>query len=272
MEDISKFLEKYKNIAKVFPKEWFEAELQKSEVSIHLLAKQFNFEDHPYNNSISFHLFDHIDNYLGTLMDEIHKKGSILRKLRNSKEYPDTINQIEIGYFFKKLGFSVEFEPKLPNSKKVSDIKISNGKYVTYIEVRTLYDRPGKVMFQSDTTTISTVEFHPIFTLQSKIKEKSQQLSDINPGIVVVYLDDPISRTLHIEYAFNKIAKQCPLISGLLLYHHYYNQNGCSISVKLFCNPFAKNPFPTSDMESFDYGGVHIIHKSTKEKKIHVNW
>lgn len=258
MDDLSEFLETHKNIAKIFSKEWFGSELQKPKETMHLLPKQFTFDDDPRDNNGSYHLFNHLEEYLENLESEIQKKGSILRKLRDSKDYPNTIGQIEICSFLKKLGFDVELEPKLPNSSKISDIKISKGSWVTYVEVRTLNERPGEILSQRRGVTISTIQFHPKVTIKNKIREKSQQLSDTYPGIVVICLDPSISRTVHIESSFFEIAEECPKISGLLLYHHYFDQEGCHIYRDLFCNPFATNPIPIFLKELFDSGGVAV--------------
>lgn len=259
MDELSKFLETHKNIAKIFSKEWFESELQKPPDTMHLLAKQFTFDDDPCDNRGSYHLFDHLDEYLENLEKDIQKKGSIFRKLRDSTDYPNIIGQIEICSFFKKLGFDVELEPKLPNSSKVSDIKIAKDSCITYVEIRTLKERPGTILSQRNGVTISTICFHPKVTIKNKIGEKSHQLSGIYPGILVICLDPSIARTVHIEASFFEIAEECPKISGLLLYHHFFNQEkGCNIYRELFCNPFATNPIPTSLSELFESGGVAI--------------
>lgn len=258
MDNLSKFLETHKKIASIFSKEWFESELQKSPETMHLFAKQFTFDDNPYDNATSYHLFDHLEEYLENLEYEIQKKGSLFRKLRDSQDYRDTIGQIETCSFLKKLGFEVELEPKLPNSIKISDIKISKEGYIVYIEVRTLNERPGKILSDTDSTTISTISFHPIINIKNKIKEKSQQISEAYPGIVVMYLDESIGRILHIEYAFSEIVKESPIISGLLLYRHFYNHNGCNIHRDLFCNPFATKPIPEFIIELFDAGGISV--------------
>jgi hypothetical protein len=226
---------------------------------MHVLAKQFTFDDNPADNNGSYHLFDHLEEYLENLESEIQKKGSLKRKLKNPIEYPDTIGQIEICSFLKKLGFDVELEPKIPNSSKVSDIKISKEGWMTYVEVRTLNERPGKILSQTESVTISEISFHPLITIKNKIKEKSLQLSDRCPGILVICLDPSIGRTIHIKYAFSEIVKENPKISGLFLYHHYYNQKGCHISKDLFCNPFSLNPIPTFLKELFNSGGVSIV-------------
>ena len=86
MDDLSKFLETHKNIAKIFSKEWFESELQQPLEKMHVLALQFTFEDDSYNNSISDHIFDHLEEYLEPLEVEIRRKGSISRKLKTSQK------------------------------------------------------------------------------------------------------------------------------------------------------------------------------------------
>lgn len=258
MDNRSKFLETHKMIAKIFSMEWFESELRKPPETMHLLAKQFTFGDNPYDNSISYHLFDHLEKYLETLEVEIQEKGSIFRKLKISKDFLDTIGQIEICCILKKWGFSVELEPKVPDSKKISDIKISKEESTVYIEVKTLHEKRGRVLSQSDSITISELNFHPEPTIIDKIKDKSQQLSKTHPGIIVICLDDSIPRTSHIESSFYAIAKELPIVSGLLLYYHSFSQNGCNKFQKLFCNPFATNPIPTNFLEIFNSEGVAV--------------
>ena len=257
MEDLSKFLETHKSIAKIFPKAWFESELQKSQEQMHLLAKQFTFDDHPYDNAISHHLFGHLEDNLELLSEEIQKKGRILRELKKSEEYESINGQIEICSFFKKLGFDVELEPNIPRSKKISDIKISDGEFSAYIEVRTLFDREGDIIFQSTNSTISTISDHSLQILQDRIKQKSQQLSEHHPGIIALNLYN-ISRTSHIEAAFYAIARECPIISGLFLYRHYFNSEGCRILMKYLGNPYANKQLPKSIERELEKNSVEI--------------
>ncbi|HIH02521.1 MAG TPA: hypothetical protein HA263_01285 [Methanoregulaceae archaeon] len=258
MDDLSKFLETHKNIAKIFSKEWFESELQKPPETMHVLAKQFTFEDTSHDNSISCHLFDHLEEYLETLEVEIREKGSISRKLTTSKDYPDTIGQIEICCFFKKLGFNVELEPKVPDSEKISDIKISKEESTAYIEVKTLRERPGRIIQKSGPIIISELNFHPKPTIIDKIKDKSQQLSKNHAGIIVICQDDSIPQMSHIEYPFREIAHEIPIVSGLMLYYHSYGPNGCFKILRLICNPFATNSIPTHFLEIFLSEGVDV--------------
>lgn len=257
MEDLFKFLETHKSIAKIFPKAWFESELQKSQEQMHLLAKQFTFDDHPYDNAISHHLFGHLEDNLELLSEEIQKKGRILRELKKSEEYESINGQIEICSFFKKLGFDVELEPNIPRSKKISDIRISDGEFSAYIEVRTLFDREGNIIFQSTNSTISTICDHPLQILQDRIKQKSQQLSEHHPGIIALNLYN-ISRTSHIEAAFYAIARECPIISGLFLYRHYFNSEGCRILMKYLGNPYANKQLPKSIERELEKNSVEI--------------
>jgi len=257
MEDLSKFLETHKSIAKIFPKAWFESELQKSQEQMHLLAKQFTFDDHPYDNAISHHLFGHLEDNLELLSGEIQKKRRILRELKKSEEYESINGQIEICSFFKKLRFDVELEPDIPRSKKISDIRISDGEFSAYIEVRTLFDREGDIIFQSTNSTISTISDHSLQILQDRIKQKSQQLSEHHPGIIALNLYN-ISRTSHIEAAFYAIARKCPIISGLFLYRHYFNSEGCRILMKYLGNPYANKQLPKSIERELEKNSVEI--------------
>ena len=203
-------------------------------------------------------MFDHLEECLKTSEAEIREKGSISRKLKNSKDYPDTIGQIEICCILKNWGFSVELEPKVPDSEKISDIKISKEESTAYIEVKTLHERPGKPISQSGSVTISEINDHPEPTIIDKIKDKSQQLSTTHPGIIVICLDDSIPRTSHVESSFHEIANELPIVSGLMLYYHSYSQNGCFKFLKIFCNPFATNQIPAHFKELFDSEGVIV--------------
>ncbi len=258
MDDLSKFLETHINIAKIFSKEWFESELQKPPETMHVLAKQFRFENTPDNNSISYHLFDHLEECLKTLQVEIQEKGSIFRRLKTPKDYPDTIGQIEICGILKNWGFRVELEPKVPDSEKISDIMISKGESTAYIEVKTLHERPGRIIQKSGPITISELNFHPKSTIMGKIKDKSQQLSKTHPGIIVICLDDSIPQMSHIDYPFREIARELPIVSGLLLYYHSHGPDGCFKNLRLICNPFATNPIPTHFLELFVSEGVAV--------------
>lgn len=257
LESITEFLATHKNIAKIFSEAWFESELRKSNEEMHLLAKQFTFDDTLDDRSISHHLFDHLEENLEILRDEIQSKGTVSKKLKDAREYTNTIGQIEIAALFKKIGFDIELEPRIQGSKKKSDIKIVIGEFVGYVEVRTLHDREGTVVFKSDRMEISTINNHPIPTIKGKIKRKTQQLSEHHPGIIAINLDD-ISRTLHIEAAFYESSKECPIISGMLLYRHYYNHEGCRMLIDFFANPYAKLPLPDPIERLLETGGITI--------------
>ena len=258
MDDRSKFLETHKMIAEIFSKEWFESELQKPPETMHVLAIQFTFGDNPRDNSISYHLFDHLEECLEALEVEIRAKGRIPKKLKTSKDFLDTKGQIEICCILKKWGFGVELEPKVPDSGKISDIKISKGESTAYIEVKTLHERPGRIIPKSGPITISELNFHPKSTIIGKIKDKSQQLSKTHPGIIVICLDDSIPQMSHLEYPFREIAHELPIVSGLMLHHHSHGPDGCSKNLRLICNPFATNPIPTHFLEIFDSEGVAV--------------
>jgi hypothetical protein len=268
MDDQSKFLETHKMIVKIFSKEWFESELQKPPETMHVLANQFTFEDDPYDNSISYHLFDHLEEYLETLEVEIQEKGSISRKLKTLKDYQDTEGQIEICWFFRKLGFNVELEPKVPGSKKISDIKISKEESTAYIEVKTLHERRGRVISQSGSIIISELNFHPKPTIINKIKDKAQQLSKNHPGIIVVCQDPSIPQMSHIEYPFREIVHELPMVSGIMLYYHSLGPDGCFKNLRLIRNPFATNPIPTHFLELLVSEGVIV---TTLEMTISAN-
>ncbi|MGA2934213.1 MAG: hypothetical protein ABSD81_03555 [Methanomicrobiales archaeon] len=258
--NLVEFLEIYKNIAEIFSEEWFESELKKPKDEMHVLAKQFTFGNTSYNNSISNHRFDHLEEYLKNLKNEIQRKGKIKRKLRDSNEFPNFIGQIEISSFIKNLGFTVELDPLIPNSRNISDIKISKGQNSVYIEVRTLNERAGEIIYQKGRIIIRTINKHPTINIQNKIEDKTKQLSHLYPGIVAVYLDPSIALTRHIETAFFEIAEVNPIITGLLLYHHYQNNEGCHISVRLFMNPNADKPLPESIKKDLRNGGIQIYY------------
>jgi len=264
MDDLSKFLESHKNIAKIFSKEWFEFELQKSPETMHVLAKQFTFDDSSRDNAISNHLFGHLEENLVLLTDEIQRKRVIIREIKKTDEYQSINGQIEICSFFKKLGFDVELEPNVPESTKKADIKISKGDFLAYVEVRTLYVREGELMPSMPNVTIRKMNNHPLLTLQERIKQKSQQLSKFHPGIIAFNLYN-ISPTSHIEVAFYSIAQECPIISGLFLYRHFFNSEGCHVLMKYLRNPYANKPIPEQVERKFEKNRVDICSRTKEE-------
>jgi len=257
MEPIKDFLTHHKDIEKIFSSMWFESEFEKSKEEMHLLAKQFTFDDDFRDRAISYHLFNHLEENLNLLHNEIQRKGVISKNLKDAGKYSNTIGQIEIAGLFKKIGFAIELEPRLPGSKKKSDIRIVSGDIQVYIEVRTLHNREGQLVMQSKGMEISTLDYHPKTTLKEKIKDKTQQLSERYPGILAIDLWD-ISRTLHIEAAFYELSRECPIISGMLLYRHSYNHKGCQLFIDFFANPYARLPIPEAVEKLFETGGIRI--------------
>ncbi|MDO9326553.1 MAG: hypothetical protein Q7T80_16505 [Methanoregula sp.] len=255
MKPIKEFLANYQNIAKIFTEHWFESELKKPHEERHLLAKQFSFDDTPYLNSISEHEFTHLEENLGSLQKEIQSKRSISKNLKNTLEYPNIIGQIEIAVLFKKIGFDIELEPHLPDSKKKADIKLVMKELIVFIEVRTLHDREGTIISKSNSMEISKMINHSIPTIKEIITGKSQQLSERHPGILVINLDN-ISRTLHFEGGFYECARDCPIISGMILYRHYFNNEGCRLIIDYFANPNAKIPLPNPIERLLEKGGI----------------
>lgn len=258
MENLEEFLKKYQNIAEIFPANWFESEIMKPKEHMHLLAKQFTFEDTPYDNSISHHLFNHLEEYLEDLKVEIHQKGRISKKLKKSQEFRSAYAQIELAFLFKKLGFQIELEPPIPESAKISDIKISKGDKSAYIEVRVLNERDGEFIDKIGSLEIYKINRHPITTVKGKIKHESVQLANGYPGIIAFHLDPSIPISMHIRYACHIAIREHPTLSGVLLYHHFSNSNGCNRVIELIKNPDTHNPLPNSFLIDLNEGGVEI--------------
>jgi hypothetical protein len=257
LEPIKEFLENHRNIAKIFPEPRFESESEKPLDKRHLLAKQFFFDDTFDHKSISQHLFEHLEENLGFLQEEIQNKKSLPRILRDPKEYINLIGQIEIAVLFKKMGFDIELEPAVPGTIKKSDIKIVRGEFTAYIEVRTLHDREGTLISKSEYVKISTIKNHSLPTIKEIITKKSQQLSEHHPGILVINLDQ-ISRSSHFEGGFYEISKECPIVSAMLIYRHYFNNEGCRVFIDYFANPYARKPVPETIIRLFETGGMRI--------------
>ena len=120
--DASWIPKKYPNIAKIFTKEWFESEFMKEKEEMHLLARQFTYDE---NNRISLHLIEHLEEYLTSMQDEITRNWRhFSNRLKNSDFYKSTSAEIEIGTLFKNMGFQVPLELPIPDSEKNGDIKI----------------------------------------------------------------------------------------------------------------------------------------------------
>jgi len=46
--------------------------------------------------------------------------------------------------------------------------------------------------------------------------------------------------------------------SGILLYHHFFNINGCNEIMELIINPRAEHPLSDSFLKDFERGGIEI--------------
>ncbi len=87
--DTSVVPKKYPNIAKIFTKEWFESEFKKEKEDMHLLARQFTYDE---NDRSSLHLIDHLEDYLATMQDEIKRnKKHFYDTLRHRDQYKSTL-------------------------------------------------------------------------------------------------------------------------------------------------------------------------------------
>ncbi len=225
---------------------------------MHLLAKQFFFEDSIDDNSISYHIFDHLDEYLGILKGEIRRKGSIVRKLKNKVEYKDLIGQIEIASFFKSIGFEIELEPQIPDSTRISDIKISKTEGSVYVEVLTIHKREGEYLKKFNGGDIRKINKHPSWNIRGKIEEKTKQLSPDSPGIIAFVLDPQITIFSTITNPFGALAHENPIISGLLLYYHSFSRNGCKKIIQLYTNPDASIPIFEFYLNQFEKEGIQI--------------
>jgi hypothetical protein len=97
-----------------------------------------------------------------------------------------------------------------------------------------------------------------------------QQLSKNHCGILVINLDN-ISRTLHFEGGFYESSKKCPAISGMILYRHYFNNEGCRILIEYFANPYAKKPLPEKIEQLFEMNGITISTWSKRDLQLMEN-
>ena len=281
--DVSAVPNKYPNIAKIFTKEWFESEFMKEKEDMHLLARQFTYDE---NDRSSLHLIDHLEEYLATMQDEIKRnKKHFYDTLISRDQYKSTSAEIEIASLFKNMGFrQVELEPPIPDSDSggKADIKICDDETEIFIEVTTkkgpetnyIYDfglgiKGGPFKFQSPKT------------YKDKIEHKSnRQLSNSHPGIIVLYLDPScIPERRNIQKALydgivwmtngeivclekGESAMDNTIISAILLYSHCFS-GGCKINKELYLNPKAKNPLPEPIITKFRDSGMEIKEEPT---------
>jgi len=156
-------------ISYLFKKEWFESEFRKEKEDMHLLARQFTYDE---NDRSSLHLIDHLEDYLATMQDEIKRnKKHFYDTLRHRDQYKSTSAEIEIASLFKNMGFPVQLEPPIPDSGRKEDIKICDDGTEIFIEVSTkkgpeinyIYDfglgiKGGPFEFQSPKTYKDKIE------------------------------------------------------------------------------------------------------------------
>ncbi|MDD5472526.1 MAG: hypothetical protein PHU34_00080 [Candidatus Methanoperedens sp.] len=147
-------IKNYPSISARFNKEWFENEFTKDQEEMHPLAKQFTFEDKDGNflDSHSLQYLGYIEKLLKDMEYEINSQEDHFKRLlgtnkknnyiENKKDYTSALAEIEIGSFFKKMEFKIEFEPPILgiNGSK-SDIKINSDGVEVFIEV-SIKERP----------------------------------------------------------------------------------------------------------------------------------
>ena len=270
--DASAVPKKYPNIAQIFTKEWFESEFSKEKEDMHLLARQFTYDE---EDRISLHLIDHLEEYLATMQDEIKRNGKhFSERLRNKDFYSSTSAEIEIASLFKNMGFrQVELEPPIPDSGKTGDIKIRDDGAEIFIEVSTKKGPETNYKDKFGGVEVGEFKFQSSKIYKDKIDSESLQLSEFHPGIIVLYpssiperrnirkaLYDGIAWmtkgvVVHLENG--ESAMDNTIISALLLYFHHFS-DGCKIDKELYLNPKAKNPLPESIITKFRDNGIEI--------------
>jgi hypothetical protein len=101
--NISEVIDNYPNIASMFPAEWWESEIKKE--SNHLLITQLVLDDRA-----SFQYLNNLEKCLELLESEIKEYPKHFKTLRNANQFKNALAELKIGYMFKKMGFSIEFE------------------------------------------------------------------------------------------------------------------------------------------------------------------
>lgn len=156
MIDYSVIIKNYPNISKVFTQDWFEKEITKNKNEMHLLVKQFTFtgQNGSSLDNYSLQYIDFLEELLKDMEVEINSQEDHFKRLlgtnkknnyiENKKDYTSTLAQIEIGSFFKKMGFKIEFETPIPGKKDgKGDIKIDSDGVEVFIEV-SIKERPRR--------------------------------------------------------------------------------------------------------------------------------
>ncbi len=276
--DASDVPKNYPNIAKIFTKEWFESEFRKEKEEMHLLARDLLLIDYEEYESARLHI-EHLEDYLATMQDEIARdenKNHFYKGLRNKDfhKYRSTLAEIEIASLFKNMGFQVQLEPPIPDSKRNGDIKISDDETEVFIEVRTIRGKKGEIVNKGKLVEIRRMEFHRPIDLENKMVDEIHGLSGLYPGIVVRYLYPSIINDRDIEKAFydgiawivngevvqvepGESAMDNTIISALLLYSHYFSDE-CKIRKELYLNPKANISLPDSIITKIRDSGIEI--------------
>jgi hypothetical protein len=259
MINISKVMDNYPKIASMFPAEWFESEIKKE--SNHLLIKQLVFDDR-----VSLQYLNDLEECLELLEGEINEHPKHFKTLRNANQFKNTLAELKIGFMFKKMGFSIEFESPVQNNK-VSDIKINLKDIDVFIEVSTRIGPDEEVLEKHHGITISKFEIREPRKFSDKIVEESTQLSKDHSGIVALYFlssfaseERNIMRAFGFDFIWDKDFKHIELgeninksvVSALLLSSPY--------DQPLLCvNPLAKIPLPDIVLKKFEDNEIEII-------------
>lgn len=259
MINISEVIDSYPSIASMFPAEWWESEIKKE--SNHLLIKQLALDDRA-----SFQYLNNLEECLELLEGEIKEHPKHFKTLRNANQFKNTLAELKIGYMFKKMEFSIEFESPVQNNK-VSDIKVSLKDVDVFVEVSARIGPEEEVIEKNRGVTISKFEIRESRKFSDKIVEESTQLSKDHPGIVALYFltsfapeERNIIRAFGFDFIWNKDLKYIELgenidksvVSALLLSSPYDQPIMC-------VNPLAKIPLPDIVLKKFEENEIEII-------------
>lgn len=248
--NVNQMIEKYPEIVAFFTLDWLKSELEKKREEMHILARQFHYDD-----KHSFYYLNHLEIYLKVLSKEIKSLPHYRKRLKRPDSYDNALAEIEVAHLFKSGGFEIELEPKIPNSNKKSDIKLIENGTDVYIEIRRVKRKEGKILEKVGRTELREMEFHKTIDIKGKIEDEIHGLSEEHPGIITLHLDQGIVNYLDFEKAFydgilyysngtvlfrerGESTTDNSVISALLLYQHNYNNEGCNI-MDLFLNPKA---------------------------------
>jgi len=254
----------YPLISQYFEENWIEKELKNGNPSKHPIIYQFQIDDEDAN-----FFLDCVESSLKTVERELSSIKKYKKRLK--LEFWPTFAEIEVGSFFKNIGFKIKFQPKIDKNKS-SDLLLQYQDELINVEITRKNEPETKILKDYGSMKITTLPTVSPANYADKINNKRDQLSNIYSNIICLHL--------HPSLVSNYRNRQLALYDGIL-YHNenagyivsgysalqfdkisaileFSNYGRSRLHILLHLNPKSQNPLKENIIEKFRSEGIEI--------------